>query len=119
MVHLRVGSQELSFPEEEWEAWVSAGKVPADGLVFSLEMTGGLWRRADTLELYHFFRKAGEEERREAALGIKAAMPFVDLPPIAFPRRGFSATGAWRKSRRRARKRRARQAASASPSSAT
>jgi len=92
MVHLRVGSQELSFPEEEWEAWVSAGKVPADGLVFSLEMTGGLWRRADMLELYHFFRKAGEEERREAALGIKPAMPFVDLPPIAFPRRGFSAT---------------------------
>jgi membrane associated rhomboid family serine protease len=94
VVHLRAGSIEERFPETDWEAWVAAGRVPPDALVFSLEMTGGQWRRADTVELYHFFRQAGEEERREIALGgtPSASAPFAELPAVAFPRRGLSAT---------------------------
>lgn len=92
MIHLRIGATEERFPEGEWEAWVAAGRVPPDALVYSLEMTGGLWRRADTLELYHFFRQSGEEERRELALGGEPPAPFAELPAVAFPRRGLSAT---------------------------
>lgn len=92
MVHIRIGEREARFPEGEWEAWVSEGRVPADALVFSLRLTGGLWRRADSLPLYRFFRRTGEEERRESHLGAGAGTPFAELPAVAFPRRGFSAT---------------------------
>lgn len=92
MVRVRIGSEEAHFPEDRWEAWVAAGRVPPDALVFSLELTGGLWRRADTLEHYQFFRQSGEEERRESARGAEPPQPFVNLPAIAFPRRGLSGT---------------------------
>jgi membrane associated rhomboid family serine protease len=92
MVHIRMGEFEARFPEGEWEAWVSEGRVPASALVFSLRLTGGLWRRADSLPLYKFFRRSGEEERREAGQRATAGTPFAELPAVAFPRRGFSAT---------------------------
>ncbi len=92
MIQLRIGEQEHRFPEDRWEAWVSEGRVPPDALVFSLRFTGGLWKRADTLPLYDFFRRAGEEERREAHLDPDAPAPFAELPAVAFPRRGVSGT---------------------------
>lgn len=92
MVQIRIGQAEVRFPEEHWEAWVSAGRVPPDALIFSLRLTGGLWKRADSLELYQFFRKTGEEERREAGLGPVPGTPFAGLLAVAFPRRGFSGT---------------------------
>jgi membrane associated rhomboid family serine protease len=55
-------------------------------------LTGGLWRRADTLEHYQFFRRSGEEERREQTRGAEPPPPFADLPAVAFPRRGLSGT---------------------------
>jgi membrane associated rhomboid family serine protease len=92
MVHIRIGEQEARFPEGEWEAWVSEGRVPADALVFSLRLTAGLWRRADSLPLYEFFRRTGEEERHEAGQRAASGTPFAELPAVAFPRRGFSGT---------------------------
>ena len=92
MVQMRVSGSELRFPESQWEAWVSEGRVPPDALIFSLRLTGGVWQRADSLELYRFFRKSGEEERREAGLSTPRAMPFDELSAVAFPRQGLSGT---------------------------
>jgi len=91
MVRVRVGTKELRFPEEEWEAHVSEGRVPPDALVFSLQVSDGLWPPAARLPLYDFFRRTGEADRREAGRD-PGARPFADLLAIAFPRRGWSAT---------------------------
>jgi rhomboid protease GluP len=92
MVRVRIGGEELRFPEGEWEAHVARGEVPPSALVFSLELTRGLWQRAETLPLYDFFRRGGEEERREAGMSAAERPPFKELPAVAFPRRGFSGT---------------------------
>ena len=92
MIRIRIGPHERVFAASEWEARVASGEVPPDALVFSLQLTGGLWRRADTLPLYGFFRAGGEEERREAGVPAAQVAPFAELPQIAFPPRGFSGT---------------------------
>jgi membrane associated rhomboid family serine protease len=92
MIRIRIGPEERVILASEWEARVASGEIPPDSLVFSLQLTGGLWRRADTLPLYGFFRAGGEEERREAGVIAASLAPFADLPQIAFPRRGFSGT---------------------------
>jgi len=85
-------ARELRFAERDWEAHVAAGDVPPEALVFSLQLTGGLWRPARELPLYDFFRRSGEEERREATLPRRRFPAFADLPRIAVPRRGLSVT---------------------------
>ena len=92
MLHIRIGSREFRAPESRWEALVSEGQIPPSALIFSLTMTGGLWKRADTLELYEFFRRVGEEERSETTLPADSRPPFSDLITVAFPPRGLSAT---------------------------
>jgi membrane associated rhomboid family serine protease len=92
MIHLRVGDREISFPETSWEAWVSEGRVPPDALVFSLDLTGGRWIRAERAPLYGFFRKTGEEDRREAGRTADTQAPFTEILQVAFPRRGLSYT---------------------------
>ena len=77
---MRYGNHEVQFPENHWEAWVSEGRVPPGALIHSPRMTGGLWRRADSLELYDFFRRSGEEDRREAIAPPDPRPPFADLP---------------------------------------
>jgi len=71
---------------------VSEGQIPPSALIFSLTMTGGLWKRADTLELYEFFRRVGEEDRNETSQPADSRPPFSDLITVAFPPRGLSAT---------------------------
>lgn len=90
MVQIRMGAEEVMIPEAHWEAWVSEGRVPPDALVFSPRLTGGLWRRAEQIELYRFFRESGAEDRAEAALAPHIPAPFTGIVEIAFPRRGFS-----------------------------
>jgi membrane associated rhomboid family serine protease len=92
VIRIRTGSTESVIPASEWEARVASGAVPPDALVFSLELTGGLWQRADTTPLYDFFRRGGEQERREAGEPAAGIAPFAELPQVAFPRRGFSGT---------------------------
>jgi len=92
MIQVRTTSGEHVYADEQWEARVASGEIPPDALVFSLQLTGGLWRRADSIPLYGFFRKGGEEERREEGVEAAAIAPFAELPQIAFPRRGFSGT---------------------------
>lgn len=91
MVRVRIGAEELRFPEAEWEAQVSEGRVPPEALVFSFQLSDGLWQPASRLPLYDFFRRAGEAERREAGRE-PGGRPFADLLAIAFPRRGLSMT---------------------------
>ncbi len=92
VLHVRIGNREFRAPESRWEALVSEGAIPPQALVFSLTLTGGLWKRADSLELYAFFRNVGEEERREEDLPQAGHVPFSDLMSVAFPSRGFSMT---------------------------
>ncbi|MFH1144026.1 MAG: rhomboid family intramembrane serine protease [Candidatus Eisenbacteria bacterium] len=92
MIRVRIADREAVFPDQEWEARVAAGAVPPEALVFSREMTRGLWQRADTLPLYAFFRKGGEDERAERGLPAVEQVPFRELPQVAFPRRGLSST---------------------------
>jgi membrane associated rhomboid family serine protease len=92
MVRVRIGSDEVRFPEGEWEAHVSEGHVPPDALVFSLQLTDGLWMRADRVALYEFFRRTGEEDRHDAAQARPGAEPFESLPGVILPRHGWSAT---------------------------
>ncbi len=92
MLHVRVGDREFRAPESRWEALVSEGEIPAHALVFSFSLTGGLWKRADRLELYSFFRDVGEQERREEGLPQAREVPFAELLTVAFPSRGFSIT---------------------------
>jgi membrane associated rhomboid family serine protease len=92
MIRIRTAQGERVYADDQWEARVASGEIPPDALVFSLQLTGGLWRRADSLPLYGFFRQGGEEERREAGAEAATIAPFAELPQIAFPRRGFSGT---------------------------
>jgi len=92
MIRVRIGERDFAFPESEWEARVAAGQVPPGALVFSLELTRGLWQRADSLPLYDFFRRGGEDERREQGTAAVETPPFHHLPQIIFPRHGFSGT---------------------------
>ncbi len=92
MIQMRVGEQEISFPEASWEAWVAEGRVPPEALIFSLQLTGGRWQPARTVRLYQFFRQSGEEERREDGRPGGAQQPFAEIIEVAFPRRGFSGT---------------------------
>ena len=90
MVQIRIGAQEAVIPEAHWEAWVSEGRIPPEALVFSPRLTGGLWRRADTIELYRFFRDTGADERAEASLAPHLPTPFAGILDVAFPRRSLS-----------------------------
>ena len=90
MIRVRIGAREFRFPETEWEAHVSEGRVPPDALVFSLQLTGGLWRRADPLPLFDFFRARARRSGARRA-GRAPSPPFDELPGVVFPRRGVSA----------------------------
>lgn len=43
-------------PDFEWERWTRMGWIPPEALVLSSHWTRGVWRRADSLEVYHLFR---------------------------------------------------------------
>lgn len=92
MIRVRTAHGEHVYADDQWEARVASGEIPPEALVFSLQLTGGLWRRADSIPLFGFFREGGEEERREAGAAAATIAPFAELPQIAFPRRGFSGT---------------------------
>ncbi len=92
MVRVLTPKGEILFPESEWQLRVSRGDVPPDALVFSLEVTGGRWKRAAELPFYDFFRRIGEEERREAGKEAAGRVLFEGLIELALPKRGLSLT---------------------------
>lgn len=56
---LRIGERLWQMPDEEWERLVRAGRVPPDAMVLSRQWSRGVWRRADSLEVFHLFRPEG------------------------------------------------------------
>ena len=52
---LRIADRTWTMPDSVWELWVRRGHVPPDAMVISPQWTRGVWRRADSLEVYHLF----------------------------------------------------------------
>lgn len=72
---IRSGGITYQIHDAQWPHWVRTGQVPAESLVLSRQWTKGVWRRADSLEVFHLYR------------------PSYDLQPIQeitspVPRRG-------------------------------
>ncbi len=69
MTRLRHGDRTWEMPDPVWEIWVRRGHVPPDALVLSEMWTRGVWRRAESLEVYHLYRPPTAEERAAAGGG--------------------------------------------------
>ena len=97
------GVTDLWIEDEEFEERVRSGQIGPDTLVWAGPMTGGRWRRAEDLEIFHLFR----------AEPVPPGPPPFSLRDRLFPPRGFSGTellllaniavaamllGAWRES---------------------
>jgi membrane associated rhomboid family serine protease len=67
MTLLRHGDRTWEMPDPVWEIWVRRGHVPPDALVLSEMWTRGVWRKAESLEVYHLYRPPTPEERLAAA----------------------------------------------------
>ncbi len=76
MTRLRHGDRTWEMPDPVWEIWVRRGHVPADALVLSEMWTRGMWRRAESLEVYHLYRPPTAEER-PAAMAVPRVSPRV------------------------------------------
>ncbi len=77
MTRLRHGDRTWEMPDPVWELWVRRGHVPPDALVLSEMWTRGVWRRAESLEVYHLYRPPTAEERA-AALEVSPASTRAD-----------------------------------------
>jgi membrane associated rhomboid family serine protease len=73
-------STEIWISDWEFEAWVRSGKVGPETLVWMGADSGGEWRRAEDVDLYHLFRTEAPAPRQSLSLRDRL------LPP-----RGFSA----------------------------
>jgi membrane associated rhomboid family serine protease len=73
VTRLRHSDRTWEMPDPVWELWVRRGHVPPDALVLSEMWTRGVWRRAESLEVYHLYRPPTAEERAAAAEGAGAA----------------------------------------------
>jgi membrane associated rhomboid family serine protease len=74
----------LWIEDHELEAWVRSGRIGPDTWVWAGPWSGGRWKRADDLEVYHLFRPEPAEVRP----------PAISLRDTVFPARGLSATEA-------------------------
>ncbi|MFB3907247.1 MAG: rhomboid family intramembrane serine protease [Candidatus Eisenbacteria bacterium] len=83
MTRIRIGETQIDIPDESWEMWVRSGRIPADAWVLSPVWTQGVWRLADTLEVYHLYLPAPRPVPRARAPGLAATI---------FPRGGLSMT---------------------------
>jgi membrane associated rhomboid family serine protease len=72
---------EIWISDYEFEMWVRSGRVGPDTFVWAGSDSGGEWRRADDLELFHLFRSEP----------VEAPRPTFSLRDRLMPARGFSA----------------------------
>lgn len=72
---------EVWIEDHEFEAWVRSGYVAPDTMIWAGPLTGGAWRRAEEMEIYHLFRPEPPEP----------APPPFSLAERLFPPRGLSA----------------------------
>ena len=61
MTRIRYGEQIWQIHDEEWPRWVRLGWVHPDAMVLSERWTKGVWRKADTLEVFHLFRPSARD----------------------------------------------------------
>jgi membrane associated rhomboid family serine protease len=76
-----VTASEIWIADHDFEIWVRSGRVGPATLVWAGPLSGGEWRRADDLELFHLFQTPVVEVRP----------PAFSLRDRLFPLRGFSA----------------------------
>ena len=62
MTSIRQGERIWEIHDDEWPRWVQLGWVAPDALVLSDRWTKGVWRQADSLEVYHLFRPSPRSE---------------------------------------------------------
>lgn len=62
--------------DDEWPRWVRMGWIPPDALVNSPRWTRGLWRTADSLEVYHLFRPSPKPAPAPQTDTVKRHGPF-------------------------------------------
>jgi len=74
MTQVKVGDRVWNLPDQQWPQWVRRGWVPPNALVRSPRWTRGLWREADSLEVYHLYRPGQK--------------PIVPEPVVSGVRRG-------------------------------
>jgi membrane associated rhomboid family serine protease len=53
---IRFGGTTYQIHDAQWPHWVRIGRVPTDSLVLSQQWTKGVWRRAESLEVFHLYR---------------------------------------------------------------
>ena len=75
---LRLGDRLWQMPDPEWERWTRLGRIPPDALVLSPHWTRGVWRRADSLEVYHLFRPAAATAGAGGGDGAGDTLPAGD-----------------------------------------
>jgi rhomboid protease GluP len=83
LTHVRIGDSLFELPDTQWEDWVRSGRIPADAWVRSPVWTEGVWRLAESLEVYHLFLPTPARKARPPAPG---------LTDTVFTRRGLSTT---------------------------
>jgi membrane associated rhomboid family serine protease len=83
LTYIRIGESVFLLPDDHWEEWVRSGRIPADAWIRSPVWTKGVWRLADSLEVYHLFLPTVAPEARPRAPG---------LTDTVFSRRGLSTT---------------------------
>lgn len=83
MTHVRIGESLVTLPDEQWESWVRSGRIPPEAWIRSPIWTRGVWRRAESLEVYHLFLPTAKRVPKPQAPG---------LTDTIFARRGLSTT---------------------------
>lgn len=82
MTRIRINDSLFLIPDDQWEDWVRRGRIPADAWIHSPVWTEGVWRLAESLEVYHLFLPSKKRAEPRAP----------GLTETIFRRRGLSVT---------------------------
>ncbi|MBD3160645.1 MAG: rhomboid family intramembrane serine protease [Candidatus Eisenbacteria bacterium] len=85
MTQIRIRGSVFIIPDEQWQDWVRRGRIPADAWIRSPVWTRGVWRLAESLEVYHLFLPTRPRKESPRAPG---------LTDTIFRKRGLSLTEA-------------------------
>jgi len=85
VTHIRIGESVFTLHDQQFEQYVRSGRIPADAWIRSPLWTRGVWRLAESLEVYHLFLPSKPRASTPAAPG---------LTDTIFTQRGLSTTEA-------------------------
>jgi membrane associated rhomboid family serine protease len=83
VTRIRIGENDYVIADEQWEESVRLGQIPPSAWILSPVWTQGVWRLADSLEVYHLFIPS------RSPLHARPAPSVLD---VIFPKRGLSLT---------------------------